>query len=174
MIPELRAALKPRELSSSWNSAPVTPEPTASPVYVSKRTAASAAFDTMKKSSDGEDVYWLQRSSRNLGYYKGAFATGTYLDGTVKAVKAFQKDHGFTADGIAGVQTLNAIMRMILATAAPDFRDTPTRLGYPVSHTGTVTSSVKSNLKIHIQHCKYFLHSGVYVILCIGLRTETQ
>ncbi|HPF88440.1 MAG TPA: peptidoglycan-binding protein [Candidatus Limiplasma sp.] len=116
--PELRAALKPKELSSNWSSAPETPTPTASPQYISD--AQPPEFRTMKKNSTGEDVYWLQMKLKELGYYQGAMATGTYLDGTVKAVKAFQKDHDLYADGIAGIKTLNAIYADVLATETPE------------------------------------------------------
>lgn len=133
---ELRAALKPKTLSSSWDSAPTTPEPTASPAY--QRTALPPLpFRTMKENSKGEDVYWLQMKLKELGYYQGAIATGTYLDGTVKAVKAFQKAHDLGIDGIAGIKTLNVVYADILnpetlapmdeisPTPAPTVKDTP-------------------------------------------------
>lgn len=139
--PELRAALKPRQLSSNWNSVPVTPEPTASPVY-DGGALPPLPFDTMKKGSEGDDVFWLQSKLKELGYYKGAFATGSYLDGTVKAVKAFQKDHGILADGIAGEETLNAIYADVLnpATPVPAATDTPTPAGTAASASTAVPS----------------------------------
>jgi peptidoglycan hydrolase-like protein with peptidoglycan-binding domain len=115
---ELRVALKPKELSSSWKSAPVTPEPTAAPLYDSSAQPPQP-FRSLQKKSSGEDVYWLQMKLKELGYYQGALATGTYLDGTVKAVKAFQKDHGLTADGVAGIQTLTALYADVLVTETP-------------------------------------------------------
>ncbi len=124
---ELRAALKPRQLSSNWDSAPVTPEPTASPAY-SSDLLPPMPFKTLKKNASGEDVYWLQMKLKELGYYQGAFATGKYLDGTVKAVKAFQKDHDLYADGIAGTKTLEAIYDDVLnpETPTPAVTDSPT------------------------------------------------
>lgn len=116
--PELRSALKPRELSSNWDSVPVTPIPTASPVY-SSDLLPPMPFRTLKKNSSGEDVFWLQMKLKELGYYQGALATGKYLDGTVKAVKAFQKDHGLGADGIAGTKTLEAIYDDVLNPETP-------------------------------------------------------
>ena len=56
---------------------------------------------------------------KELGYYQGAIATGTYLDGTVKAVKAFQKDHDLGIDGVAGAQTLNVIYFDVLNPETP-------------------------------------------------------
>ncbi len=124
---ELRAALKPNSLSSSWKSAPVTPVPTASPVYQSDAMPPQP-FRALKKNSKGEDVYWLQMKLKELGYYTGYMATGTYLDGTQKAVKAFQKDHDLGMDGVAGVKTLNAIYDDVLnpQTPTPPVTDSPT------------------------------------------------
>ncbi len=124
--PELRSALKPKELSSSWKSAPETPVPTASPLYDSN-ALPPLPLRSMQKKSSGEDVYWLQMKLKELGYYQGALATGTYLDGTVKAVKAFQKEArlsqdgiaGLTADGVAGIQALNVLYADVLATETP-------------------------------------------------------
>ena len=123
---ELRAALKPNSLSSKWSSAPITPEPTASPVYQSDAMPPQP-FRTLKKNSSGEDVYWLQMKLKELGYYTGYMATGTYLDGTVKAVKAFQKASGMGIDGVAGIKTLEALYDDILnpATPTPTVTDTP-------------------------------------------------
>ena len=61
---------------------------------------------------------------RELGYYEGALATGKYLDGTVKAVKAFQKDHDLYADGIAGTKTLDAIYADVLNPETPTLSPT--------------------------------------------------
>lgn len=145
--PELRAALKPKSLSSNWNSAPVTPEPTASPAYSSDTQPPE--FRSMKKGSSGEDVYWLQMRLKELGYYQGALATGEYLDGTVKAVKAFQKDHGLGVDGVAGIKTLDAIYADVLATETPAPTATLSPTPEPVqtqSLTPEPTSTVSSDI----------------------------
>lgn len=46
----------------------------------------------------------LQMRLRELGYYNGT-VTGGYYGGTIKAVEAFQRDHGLTVDGAAGAKT---------------------------------------------------------------------
>ncbi|MFH1513304.1 MAG: peptidoglycan-binding protein, partial [Bacillota bacterium] len=115
---ELRVALRPRQLSSNWDSAPITPEPTASPAYGSD-ALPPMPFRSLQKNSTGEDVYWLQMKLKELGYYQGALATGTYLDGTVKAVKAFQRDHGLDPDGVAGTRTLNVLYDAVLNPQTP-------------------------------------------------------
>ena len=79
----------------------------------------------MKKNSSGEDVWWLQAKLKELGYYGGT-VTGTYLGGTVDAVKAFQKAVGLKADGIAGAATLEKLYEQELATPTPIPTPSPT------------------------------------------------
>ena len=58
-----------------------------------------------KLGSRGDEVRKIQQKLRELGYYKGA-VDGVYGTATKKAVIAFQKNCGITADGIAGAKTL--------------------------------------------------------------------
>lgn len=122
--PELVAALKLPSLNKEFMLPYVTPTPTPAPVYVSG-TLPEADFRTLKKNSTGEDVYWLQSKLKELGYYSGHIG-GTYLDGTVKAVKAFQKDHGLSQSGQVDRKTWNAIYAQELATPTPPPTATPT------------------------------------------------
>lgn len=55
--------------------------------------------------SSGEEVRQIQKKLKDLGYYTGA-VDGIYGGKTQAAVKAFQKNCGITADGIAGPTTL--------------------------------------------------------------------
>ena len=64
--------------------------------------------DTLKVGSRGTDVKALQNKLIELGYLSGK-ADGVYGSKTAAAVKAFQKDHGLTADGIVGPQTWNTL-----------------------------------------------------------------
>lgn len=82
-------------------------------------------LEQMKKNSSGEDVWWLQAKLKELGYYGGT-VTGTYLGGTVDAVKAFQKAVGLKADGIAGAATLEKLYEQELATPTPIPTPSPT------------------------------------------------
>ncbi|MEA5013542.1 MAG: peptidoglycan-binding protein [Candidatus Limiplasma sp.] len=120
---ELTKALQPPPLNRTYMRPSNTPEPTAEPNY-SASAAPPQPFRTLKKGKSGEDVYWLQRKLQDLGYYTGT-ATGSYYNGTHKAVKAFQKDHGINADGIAGEQTLNALYADVLNTPLPEGSDIP-------------------------------------------------
>ena len=70
---------------------------------------------------------------KELGYYQGT-VTGTYLGGTQKAVKAFQKANKLSQDGTAGKAVFNALFKMIEeANATPVPTDTvpPTETSAP-------------------------------------------
>ena len=120
--PELRAALKLPGLNTDTMLPYKTAQPTAAPEYVSG--TLPYAIKTLKKNAKGEEVFWLQSKLKELGYYKGHIG-GTYLDGTVKAVKAFQKDHGLSQTGTADEKTLRLIYREELATPTPVPTATP-------------------------------------------------
>ncbi len=121
--PELRNALKLPGLNKKNMLPYATATPTAAPVYVSG-TLPYTDLKTMKKNSKGEDVFWLQSKLKELGYYSGHIG-GVYLDGTVKAVKAFQKDHGLSQNGTADEKTLRLIYQEELATPTPTPTATP-------------------------------------------------
>ena len=55
--------------------------------------------------SRGEEVRQIQRKLKSLGFYTGTI-DGIYGTATKKAVTAFQKSCGISADGIAGPTTL--------------------------------------------------------------------
>ncbi|MCI5514371.1 MAG: spore cortex-lytic enzyme [Oscillospiraceae bacterium] len=58
-----------------------------------------------KLGSSGAEVKKVQQKLKSLGYYNGS-VDGVYGTGTKKAVTAFQKNCGITADGICGSKTL--------------------------------------------------------------------
>lgn len=64
-----------------------------------------ALLTLSKYGSSGEEVRQIQTKLRASGYYTGA-VDGIYGAKTRDAVKAFQRDCGLTADGIAGPKTL--------------------------------------------------------------------
>lgn len=61
-----------------------------------------------KYGSSGDEVRQIQTKLSQLGYYNGEI-DGIFGSGTKKAVTAFQKTQGLTADGIAGKDTLSAL-----------------------------------------------------------------
>lgn len=70
--------------------------------------AASSA--RLKKGSRGTAVKTLQTELKNQGFYSGRI-DGVFGNGTLKAVKAFQKKNGLKTDGIAGPQTQEKLYR---------------------------------------------------------------
>lgn len=79
-----------------------------------------AAAVTYRQGSTGAQVRTIQDKLKCWGYYSGE-VDGIFGSGTRKAVVAFQKKNGLTADGIVGPNTLRA-------------------LGMPVSGSGSVSS----------------------------------
>lgn len=63
---------------------------------------------TYKKGSSGAVVSQIQTKLKNWGYYDGD-VDGIYGSATERAVRAFQRKNGLTADGKAGAQTLEAL-----------------------------------------------------------------
>lgn len=63
---------------------------------------------TYKKGSSGTVVSQIQTKLKNWGYYAGD-VDGVYGSATERAVRAFQRKNGLTADGKAGAQTLEAL-----------------------------------------------------------------
>jgi peptidoglycan hydrolase-like protein with peptidoglycan-binding domain len=129
--PELTQSLKPAPLDRSRMLPKETPAPTAPPVYNGSEMPPSP-LRTLKKGVSGADVYWLQMKLTELGYYNGT-VTGGYYGGTVNAVKAYQKDNGLKADGIAGEVTQNTIYASVLATPAPAATPEPSPTADPNS-----------------------------------------
>ena len=68
----------------------------------------AASSDALRPGDSGSRVKSLQQSLKDLGLYTGS-VDGNYGSGTVKAVKAFQKQQGLTQDGVAGSKTLAAL-----------------------------------------------------------------
>lgn len=75
--------------------------------------AAEAA--TYKKGSSGAVVSQIQTKLKNWGYYAGD-VDGIYGSATERAVRAFQRKNGLTADGKAGAQ-VDLLARLISAEA---------------------------------------------------------
>lgn len=63
---------------------------------------------TSRPGDTGSHVKKLQQALQNKGYYKGRI-DGIYGSGTTAAVKAFQKKHSLSRDGIAGKVTIKTL-----------------------------------------------------------------
>ncbi len=115
--PELTQSLKPAPLNWKNMLPKATPAPTPPPQNDSA-SQPPTPFRNLSRGKKGEDVYWLQMKLKEMGYYAGT-VTGGYYGGTQKAVKAFQKDSGLTADGVAGTKTQTVLYQEVLPTATP-------------------------------------------------------
>ena len=69
--------------------------------------SSNAKKNILSDGDEGDAVTKLQNRLVKLGYINKA--TGYYGSDTVKAVKNFQNQHGLSADGMAGVNTLNKL-----------------------------------------------------------------
>lgn len=121
--PELKAAHKPGEFSKKTWLHSATPAPTQEPYYDGSRPPAFTR--TLKNGMSGEDVFWLQKKLAELGYYKGT-VTGTYLDGTKAAVRAFQKDNKLSVNGTADKKTQETLYTLVSLTTTPAPTPMPT------------------------------------------------
>lgn len=79
---------------------------------------------TLRRNDTGDDVANLQKRLKELGYYT-SLVDGSYGNGTVTAVTAFQQQHGLTADGVAGSRTYAILFssKAQQATKVPDSSD---------------------------------------------------
>lgn len=102
--PELRDAVKVPPLKKGTSIPVETPVPTPEPEYRASE-APELGTRRLKKRSEGPEVYWVQRRLAELGYYTG-YVGGKMLDGTVRAVRAFQKANGLYASGEVDAKTL--------------------------------------------------------------------
>ena len=82
-------------------------------LYGASAKAYSTATDssTLKRGSQGTLVKNMQQKLKDLGYYTGS-VTGNFGTITEEAVRSFQRANGLTADGVAGVSTLNKLYAM--------------------------------------------------------------
>ena len=103
-------------IAAPTTAAPMTPTPTPK---------------SMRLGFQGEAVRTVQKKLKELGYYTGSI-DGDFGAETEKAVKAFQKANGLTADGKVGEQTLKKLndknaksAKEANATAKPKVTPTP-------------------------------------------------
>ncbi len=116
-----------------------TPQPTATPTptpAASDGTSGSGLWPTLRQDDRGAEVSQLQEALIQLKYLSGK-ADGVYGEKTVNAVKAFQKNNGLTADGVAGEKTQKLLYggnaKPASATASPTATPTPKPTATPAS-----------------------------------------
>ena len=102
-----------------------TPTPTADVrsmllVTIDPNNTPAPTAMLLKPGVEGEEVRKLQQRLKELNYYSGT-VDGQFGPGTQDAVIRFQKQHGLTADGIAG----EATRAQLYAASAQMFQPTP-------------------------------------------------
>lgn len=75
-----------------------------------EETTVAIELSVLKKGSRGQEVKTLQRLLNSMGYKCGG-VDGIAGANTEKAVKAFQKAEGLTADGVVGKVTWTALLK---------------------------------------------------------------
>ncbi len=93
-------------------------------------TTTSPSSSVLRKGSTGSDVKKMQQKLKDLGYLKGS-ADGDFGDATETAVKAFQRQNGLTADGVAGSKTLNKLYSSSAVKAPSAATNTPRKTATP-------------------------------------------
>lgn len=71
-------------------------------------TQATDGGDTLKQGDEGPAVLALQKQLAASGHFKGPF-TGYFGPITEAALKAFEKQHGHTVNGVLGAQNVKAL-----------------------------------------------------------------
>ena len=118
-------SLKPGPLNRKNMLPSATPAPTPPPAYDALK-APPLPLRNLSRGAKGEDVFWLQSRLAELGYYTGTI-TGGYYGGTQSAVKAYQRDNGLAADGVAGAKTQGKLYEDVLPAPAPEETPVPTK-----------------------------------------------
>ncbi|MBR5345093.1 MAG: peptidoglycan-binding protein [Clostridia bacterium] len=128
--------------NNTTNYQPVVTNPPVVTNAPATNTPSPTPVETLRKGSKGEAVRQLQQQLKTLGYYSGT-VDGDYGDGTVAAVKAFQKANRLTDDGVAGEKTQKALFSgtAVAATATPKTTATP-----KVTNTPKPTATPKTNI----------------------------
>ena len=114
-----------------------TPKPTNTP------------FTSYKNGDTGSEVRKLQQRLKTLGYLDGA-VDGDFGDATEKAVKAFQRNNGLTADGKAGEYTLDKLYSSSAkpaVTATPKPTNTPAPTSLKKGDEGSDVREMQKRLK---------------------------
>ena len=78
-------------------------------LFAPSAVEASFGEQTLRQGMSHPDVAELQTLLKEQGYFTHHTATGYFGDITVRAVQAYQQDHGLTVDGIVGPQTFGRL-----------------------------------------------------------------
>ena len=121
--PELVYALRLPEINPKTCEPKETPQPTPEPEY---RSDVKPVMETrvLKKKDESPVVFWAQKRLTELGYYKG-WCGGKILDGTVNALKNFQRDQGVYPSGEIYPETIDLLYNAGRATVTVETEAAP-------------------------------------------------
>ena len=85
--------------------------------YKNADSNTSTDDDSLRKGATGTPVKTLQTNLKKLGFYT-AYVDGSFGSTTERAVKAFQRKYGLTADGVAGSATLKKIESAVASASS--------------------------------------------------------
>jgi zinc D-Ala-D-Ala carboxypeptidase len=128
-----------------------TPTPTAVTasmqlVTVDPNNTPTPTVMYLRVGSSGDEVKRLQTRLKELGYYAGE-VDGQYGQGTATAVKLFQSQHGLTADGLAGTETLGDLYGDAAQTYIPTPTPSPTPSLLSKGDKGDAVRALQQRLK---------------------------
>lgn len=108
-----------------------TPTPTADissmlNVTIDPNNTPAPTALVLKRGMQGDAVKKLQQALKDLGYYAGV-VDGQFGDASAAAVTLFQAQHGLSADGLAGTDTLS----LLYSSNAETYVPTPTPTATP-------------------------------------------
>ena len=95
-------------------------EPEKEPAKEPDKGDQTVSKKTIRRGDKGDLVKECQTMLKSLGYDLGKYGVdGDFGQATEKAVKAFQKDHKLSQDGVVGPKTWDALQKAVDAQAAP-------------------------------------------------------
>ncbi len=128
-----------RKMESLRSSGTAAQSTAAQSAVVPIPVQTAAAYRNLNLGSTGADVTALQNALKNLSY--SLSVTGTYDSTTKTAVRAFQKQNGLTADGVAGRLTQAKLYAGNAVPASSGTTVTPVEASPVVSYSGGPSKS---------------------------------
>ena len=148
----------------------ITPTPSITPrtVLITENPAFPTSTPTplvLQMNSVGIEVKQLQMRLQELGYYSGE-VDGQFGGGTRTAVEAFQRQHGITADGIAGESTLALLYNTAAQTFVREYDEflrlaTAENIDYAGLLAYCADKTLQSAMQDYLRNCEIKEHCGV-------------
>ena len=143
-LTRIESRLTSGEAAPAAPAATPAPAPTAAPAPAEPAAAEGYTVPTatLRKGATGAAVLSVQQRLKELGYYTGKL-DGSYGNGTMNAVRAFQKKNGLGQDGLVGRMTSAKLFSS--SALAADAQGGGTEAA---STSGKMSSPSKSSIKL--------------------------